>query len=316
MWLKFKVILIFSLLVININTVFALDPFTSINQTADFVDVQEDPYAYVNKYNTDEEFKKWFDEKYNEYASIYKAVGLEDPVIITESNEVIQIIFDGKWTSDREWKQSAADGWLFYDGNGIVFRSSHDRDNLYFLVDFISDRSSDRKSDRAIICLDGNNDKTNISENNDYCFIASLGSNTPIILKGGSKSAINGHFDRIFYDGVIVAGSMSDYADRYSPISHTSYEFKIPTELVGRYSEYGLYIAVYNYDENNIYPWPRNIKLENNFTIPPPSVWGEMISVDKSLPEFNMPTLLMVLSLALLLVFTKVKNTKTMKNLY
>ena len=316
MWSKFQAILISSLLIINFNTVFALDPFTSINQTADFVDEHEDPYTYVNRYKTDEKFKKWFNEKYPEYTSIYKALRLEDPIIITESNEANQIIFDGKWTSDREWKQSAADGWLFHDGNGMIFRSSHDRNYLYFLVDFISDRSLDRKSDRAIICLDGNNDKTNIPENDDYCFIALLGSNTPIILKGGSQSALDGHFDRIFYDGVVVAGSMSDHADRYSPIPHTSYEFKIPTELVGKYSEYGLYIAVYDRDQDNMYSWPRKIQLENNLAIPPPSVWGEMISVDKSLPEFNLPFLIMSLSVAILLVSTKIKNVKTMKNLY
>ena len=47
---------------------------------APFVDETKDPQSYVDRYNTEESYKEWFDENYPEYSSIYQAVGLEEPV--------------------------------------------------------------------------------------------------------------------------------------------------------------------------------------------------------------------------------------------
>ncbi|MDH3656853.1 MAG: Ig domain-containing protein [Nitrosopumilus sp.] len=47
---------------------------------ASFVDETKDPQSYVDRYNTEESYKKWFDDNYSEYSSIYQAVGLEEPV--------------------------------------------------------------------------------------------------------------------------------------------------------------------------------------------------------------------------------------------
>ena len=49
---------------------------------APFVDEDKDPQSYVDRYNTEASYKKWFDANYPEYASIYEAVGLEEPVEI------------------------------------------------------------------------------------------------------------------------------------------------------------------------------------------------------------------------------------------
>jgi len=46
---------------------------------ASFVDESEDPQHYVDRYNTEPEYKEWFDENYPEYSSIFEAVGLEEP---------------------------------------------------------------------------------------------------------------------------------------------------------------------------------------------------------------------------------------------
>ena len=46
---------------------------------ASFVDKSKDPQSYVDRYNTEASYKKWFDENYSEYSSIYEAVGLEEP---------------------------------------------------------------------------------------------------------------------------------------------------------------------------------------------------------------------------------------------
>ncbi len=44
---------------------------------ASFVDESKDPQLYIDRYNVEPEYKKWFDENYPEYDSIEQAVGLE-----------------------------------------------------------------------------------------------------------------------------------------------------------------------------------------------------------------------------------------------
>ncbi len=47
--------------------------------TAAFVDPSKDPQYYIDRYNSEETYKKWFDENYPDYSSIYEAVGSEAP---------------------------------------------------------------------------------------------------------------------------------------------------------------------------------------------------------------------------------------------
>ena len=44
---------------------------------ASFVDQTKDPQSYVDRYENEASYKKWFDDNYSEYSSIYQAVGLE-----------------------------------------------------------------------------------------------------------------------------------------------------------------------------------------------------------------------------------------------
>jgi len=46
---------------------------------APFVDESKDPQSYVDRYNSEASYKKWFDDNYSEYSSIYEAVGLDEP---------------------------------------------------------------------------------------------------------------------------------------------------------------------------------------------------------------------------------------------
>ncbi len=46
---------------------------------ASFVDPKKEPQSYVDRYNNEPTYKKWFDENYPEYSSIYEAVGLDEP---------------------------------------------------------------------------------------------------------------------------------------------------------------------------------------------------------------------------------------------
>ncbi len=48
---------------------------------AKFVDREKDPQTYVDRYNNEPEYKKWFDENHSEYATIYEAVGLDEPAM-------------------------------------------------------------------------------------------------------------------------------------------------------------------------------------------------------------------------------------------
>ncbi|MCH7758223.1 MAG: hypothetical protein IIA19_07125 [Thaumarchaeota archaeon] len=49
---------------------------------ASFVDQSKDPQSYVDRYNNEPSYKKWFDDNYPEYDSIYIAVGLDEPLAI------------------------------------------------------------------------------------------------------------------------------------------------------------------------------------------------------------------------------------------
>jgi len=46
---------------------------------APFVDPNQDPQYYVDRYNNEPKYKEWFDSNFPEYDSIYEAVGLEEP---------------------------------------------------------------------------------------------------------------------------------------------------------------------------------------------------------------------------------------------
>ncbi len=48
---------------------------------ASFVDETKDPQSYVDRYNNEATYKKWFDDNFAEYDSIYQAVGLEEPIV-------------------------------------------------------------------------------------------------------------------------------------------------------------------------------------------------------------------------------------------
>jgi hypothetical protein len=63
--------------VIEPKTEPVIEPIKST--TASFVDATKDPQSYVDRYNKEPTYKKWFDENYSQYSSIYEAVGLEEP---------------------------------------------------------------------------------------------------------------------------------------------------------------------------------------------------------------------------------------------
>jgi len=209
-----------------------------------------------------------------------------EPILITISSYLHKVIFDGKWTSELEWKASSLDT-LYYDDNSeIQLRTAFQDEYIYVFLDVISDTIIDKGADNALICFDGKNDKTRIPSFDDYCFSTSLSRKISFAYQGGGILGLNGHFQKIPNpENYIAIGNVSDENDRYSKIPHVSYEFRIPIDILERSDNYGFYIAVFEANSNVIYSWPTEVHQSRIFTIPSPSVWGDIISPDKSMAK-------------------------------
>ena len=230
-----------------------------------------------------------------------------EPVMITVSNDRENIIFDGKWSNLSEWKQSSLDELNFDNQNQIILRTAHQGDFIYVFIDAISDFNLDKGADKAIVCFDGNNDKTTLAGKDDFCFGVSLGNNNGFVLQGGSNIALTNNFKKIPNPiGFIGVSSASDQNDRYTQTPHSSYEFKIPIELFGRSDNYGFYVTVYDESSDEFYSWP-NVNPQKPLKIPSPVMWGDIISPDKSIPEFDWPVFLLLPSLLLVIYLTRKK---------
>ena len=89
---------------------------------------------------------------------------------------------------------------------------------------------------------------------------------------------------------------------------HANYEFKIPIELFERSDNYGFFLSVYDASLDRFYSWPQNNTRENLSDIPPTSQWGDIVSPDKSLPEYPLPILVLsILILTILILQSKLK---------
>ena len=238
-------------------------------------------------------------------------------ILITKSNSMKEVNFDGKWTFYQEWKQTSWNP-IKSDEN-IVFhlRTAHQGNFIYVLIDVISDTSANIGSDKATVCIDSKNNKSEFFDTDDYCFIVQLEERNFIdtvlnkqnnfILQGESQSKSFEELEKIKVKEFVGIGSMSDKEDKYSTISHASYEFKIPIELVERSDNYGFYVNVFDADTNVVYSWPEDIKLER-FDMPSSLLWGNLISPDKSLLENSENesidfVILLVIVLAILMIF-------------
>ena len=253
-------------------------------------------------------------------------------ILITKSNSMKEVNFDGKWTFYQEWKQTSWNP-IKLDKN-IVFhlRTAHQGDFIYILIDTISDTNANIGSDKATVCIDSKNNKSEFFDNDDYCFIVQLEERNFIdtllskqnnfVIQGDLQSKSFEELENIKVKDFVGIGTMSDKEDKYSTISHVSYEFKIPIELIGRSDNYGFYVNVFDGDSNVVYSWPEDIKLES-FDIPNPSLWGNLISPDKSLLEnsenestdFFVVLLVIVLVISIVIFFIIFKKKRSLKEI-
>lgn len=208
----------------------------------------------------------------------------EESIFITKSSGLENIEFDGKWSNNLEWKQTSYDLIQYRDNTKIVLRTAHQNNFLYIQINAISDNSLEKGSDNATVCFDTNNDKSKISEKDDFCFFTSLHGKNSFTYQGGSIISLSGHFKKILnHDDFIAIGNTSGKYDRYSPIPHPTYEFKIPLELLGRSNDYGFYFSIFDANQYRTYSWPTNIETKNLMTIPNTDQWGVIVSPDKSI---------------------------------
>ena len=238
------------------------------------------------------------------FFSYQQSYANSDPILITQSDGIDNVIFDGKWTNYPEWKPSSHNMFSYDDGMLIHLRTAHYENFIYVLVDPVGDKTLDNKMDQATICFDGKNNKNEIPDNDDYCFSVSLGQKQGIIKQG----SVNENFKIIDSKEFIAISSVSDENDRYTTTPHPSYEFKIPIELLERSDNYGFYISVYDASLDKFYSWPKNSTRDNFSDIPPPSEWGDIVSPDKSLPELSLPILVFtILIFTIVLLQSKTK---------
>lgn len=237
------------------------------------------------------------------------SVFANEPIPITISFSLDKVIFDGKWSFSTEWKQSSLET-IYYQKQPIAkLRIAHQDNFIYVFLDFLSDNHIDKGADRAIICFDVENDKTSLPNSNDYCFMAVLEGKRSFVYQGGSPLAVNGNFKLITEpDGFLAVGGVSDESDPYTKTIHPSYEFRIPIDYIGRTDNYGFFVGLFDSFSGKVHTWPEDIIIERNFQIPSPESWGEIISPDKSIPEFEWPILAVLPALIVVVFITKLRK--------
>ena len=76
---------------ITVNDVLNKPEPTKELELASFVDKSKDPQSYVDRYNKEPSYKKWFDTNFPQYSSIYDAVGLDEPKVKTPKIETPKV---------------------------------------------------------------------------------------------------------------------------------------------------------------------------------------------------------------------------------
>ncbi len=126
-------------------------------------------------------------------------------------------------------------------------------------------------------------------------------------IQGGSFINTQNYFKKIQnHHDFIAIGNISNENDRYSKIPHSTYEFKIPTEVITRSNIYGIYVGVFDKSQSITYSWPETTSHYSK--IPSPSNWGHLISPDKSLPEFNIPFFSIIIGFSIIMLCFQLKS--------
>jgi len=207
---------------------------------------------------------------------------------ITESGSMQNVIFDGKWTFEQEWKASALEQ-IETPHAFTYIRTAHQDDFIYVMLDVANDKQPSQ-DDIGIVCF-RNLENNTMDMSDGHCF-----QTNPINTKAKTvkwQASSQSFIEVQNPEGLVFVGGVSDQNDRYSKTPHPSYEFKIPVEFLGRYDRYGFFVGVYDSETHSSYTWPENINVDLSSELPSTSTWGMIISPDKSLPEYPIPILVL-----------------------
>jgi len=231
---------------------------------------------------------------------------------ITHSAKMDEVIFDGKWTFRTEWKPTSLDTGRTADLQPIYIRHAHLENYIYILIDMVADTTINKNKDSAMVCFDSKNNQSPSPDDDDYCFFVKLGDKEPITLRGSNT---DGQLKIIQnYEGFIAIGDSSDENDRYSKVPHASYEFRIPIDLLQRSDNYGFFLAVFDFDKSETSTLPFGLEVGSEFKVPSPQEWESIYSPDKSLPEYDLPVLILFIATSSI-IFVSSRFRKIMINL-
>lgn len=193
-------------------------------------------------------------------------------------------VIDGKWSVAGEWGRSTERLFAYEDESKIAIRVAHDRENIYVLLDMISDTTMDSGKDKAAVCFDTEVNGGSKPDIDDYCFIAVLDGSFTTYKGGASTSNALSAIENP--SGAEMKAGISDVFDRYSKVPHLAYELKVPIESLKRTDVLGFYAAVFDSNKTTTYSWPISLSHGDDIEIKKPGEWGKLISPDKSIPEF------------------------------
>jgi len=224
---------------------------------------------------------------------------------ISRSTTMNDIIFDGKWSFVQEWKQSALIQ-IATDSGPLFIRTAHQDDYVYVMLDVLLDLTPSN-DDYALVCFDSRINDSSKNNDSSYCFKINVNDNKPETLLWSEEKNI---FEITKNHAQLVSvGGISDENDRYSRIPHTSFEFKIPIELLNRYDKYGYFVGVYNSNNTESHTWPPEMNIDLNSELPSPQNWGLLFSPDKSLPEYDLPILILIFTISFVILFSTKKSS-------
>jgi len=198
------------------------------------------------------------------------------------------VMIDGKWTNEEEWVDAFQVSIGFAQGSGeAYFKAKHDDNNLYALIDFISDVES-QEADSGGVIIDSKNNGGSTPQTDDFILLCrwnSLTQYSAVIAWGtgtawGDWTGLTGGFK--------VVCSKNAANDPYSSSSHLIYEFQIP---ISQLDPTGVGILVFAFDrEVNKGAWPY-ADSQN------PSQYNYMKFVTQVIPEFSTATSMVLLLL-------------------
>jgi len=82
---------------------------------ASFVDPNQDPLHYVNRYNNEPAYKKWFDDNFPEYDSIYQAVGLKEHTLPTSKLQTVYPCGEGTHEENGKCIPNSNSDWQIFE---------------------------------------------------------------------------------------------------------------------------------------------------------------------------------------------------------